>query len=283
MKLAALLLIAAFHLSAKGVSQITLSEKNVSLEKVFNAIEKQSGYVFFYDYAWLEEARTVSIKVKNASLIEVLNECFKGQPLTYSIIGKTVVVKQKETVKQTEVAATPDPVLPPRFINGTITNESGNPLAGVSITVKGTSRGTTTDDKGFFRLEIPEEGAVLLISSIGYAEQEIEVGNRMSINLSLQPLSREISEVVVLGYGTQRKRDLTGSVSTIDQKAVADLPVSSVDQKMVGQVAGVQIQQQTGAPGGGTSVKIRGNGSIGAGNEPLYVVDGMPYSATMNH
>lgn len=276
MKLAALLLIAAFHLSAKGVSQITLSEKNVSLEQVFSAIEKQSGYVFFYDYAWLEEARTVSIKVKNASLIEVLNECFKGQPLTYSIIGKTVVVKQKETVKQTEVAATPDPVLPPRFINGTITNESGNPLAGVSITVKGTSRGTTTDDKGFFRLEIPEEGAVLLISSIGYAEQEIEVGNRMSINLSLQPLVKGVDEVVVIGYGSQSKKKISSSISELNTSDLKDLPVSTSGQLLQGRVSGLTVNQNNGRPGSPPTILIHGISSINAGIGPLVVIDGFP-------
>lgn len=280
MKLAAFLLIVSFHVSATGVSQITLSEKNAPLEKVFNAIEKQSGYVFFYDYAWLDEAKTVSIKVKNAPLADVLNVCFEGQPLTYSIIGKTVVVKQKEPIKAVSPVLPPPP--PPRIITGTVTDEKGAPLAGVSISIKGTSFGTTTNEKGFFRLELAQDNDVLLISYVGYAEQEVVVGSQANININLQPLSKGIDEIVVVGYGTQKKRDLTGSVATIDQETIKDLSVASIDQKMIGQVAGVQIQQVSGAPGAGTSVKIRGSGSLGAGNEPLYVIDGMPYSSGLN-
>ena len=244
MKLAALLLIVAFHVSARGVSQITLSEKNVSLEKVFNAIEKQSGYVFFYDYAWLDEAKVVSIKVKNASLVEVLNECFEDQPLTYTIIGKTIVVKQKKIVKakkevETFIAALP----PPHIITGIIKDEKGAVLAGVSISVKGTSTGTTTDEKGFFRLELSEENAVLLISYIGYASQEIVVGNQTSINISLQPLAKGVDEVVVIGYGSQSKKKITSSISELNTADLKDLPVSTSGELLEGRVSGLTVNQ----------------------------------------
>ena len=132
MKLVAFLLIIAIQVSAKGFSQITLSEKNAPLEKIFKAIENQSGYVFFYDYAWLQQAKTVSIKAKNASFTEVLDACFKDQPLTYSIVGKTVVVKQKEELK----SENPIPEEKAANINiidvsGTITDvTTGRPLAG---------------------------------------------------------------------------------------------------------------------------------------------------------
>jgi TonB-linked SusC/RagA family outer membrane protein len=277
MKLAALLLIIAFHVSARGVSQITLSENNVSLEKIFNAIEKQSGYVFFYDYAWLDEATVVSIKVKNASLVEVLNECFKDQPLTYTIIGRTVVMKQKKMVKPKKEVETFMPALPPpHIITGIIKDEKGAVLAGVSISVKGTSTGTTTDEKGFFRLEIPEDGAVLLISYIGYAGQEIVVGNRTSININLQPLVKGSDEVVVIGYGTQKKSDLTGSLSQVKGDEINAFPTTNVFQALSGRSSGVQVMQSTGAPGSSVSIRIRGSNSIRGSNEPLYVVDGFP-------
>ena len=167
-------------------------------------------------------------------------------------------------------------------VNGNITGDNKAPLAGVSVNVKGSSIGTITDALGKFNLQV-SKGATLVFSFVGYEEKEVKVNNAGSVgNIRMVSSASALGEVVVVGYGSQQKKDLTGSISTIDQKAIADLPVSSIDQKMIGQVAGVQILQQTGAPGGGTSVKIRGSGSIGAGNEPLYVVDGMPYSSGMN-
>jgi TonB-linked SusC/RagA family outer membrane protein len=167
-------------------------------------------------------------------------------------------------------------------VKGTVMSDKNVPLSNVSVKVDGAAIGTTTEPDGSFTLGV-NKGAVLVFSIIGYEEKRIKA-NQEQLNLMVQLNSKvsSLNEVVVLGYGTQQKKDLTGSVATVDQKAIADLPVSSVDQKMIGQVAGVQILQQTGAPGSGTSVKIRGSGSIGAGNEPLYVVDGMPYSAGMN-
>lgn len=167
-------------------------------------------------------------------------------------------------------------------VRGSVISDKSVPLSGVSVKVEGAAIGTTTQPDGSFNLSV-NKGAVLVFSIIGYEEKRIKIDkDEMNLRVQLNSKASSLSEVVVLGYGTQQKRDLTGSVATVDQKAIADLPVSSVDQKMIGQVAGVQILQQTGAPGGGTSVKIRGSGSIGAGNEPLYVVDGMPYSTGMN-
>ena len=167
-------------------------------------------------------------------------------------------------------------------VKGTVMSDKNVPLSNVSVKVDGAAIGTTTEPDGSFTLGV-NKGAVLVFSIIGYEEKRIKT-NQKQLNLIVQLNSKvsSLNEVVVLGYGTQQKKDLTGSVAAVDQKAIADLPVSSVDQKMIGQVAGVQILQQTGAPGSGTSVKIRGSGSIGAGNEPLYVVGGMPYSAGMN-
>src|SRR5690606_5411683 len=120
------------------------------------------------------------------------------------------------------------------------------------------------------------------VSYVGYKFLEIPLQGQQMVEIQLEPLVDNLEEVVVIGYGTMQKSDLTGSVTMVDQADINQMPVATIDQKLVGQVAGVQIQQGTGAPGGGTSVKIRGAGSIGAGNEPLYVIDGMPYSTGMN-
>ena len=171
---------------------------------------------------------------------------------------------------------------PEQLVRGTVRDETGNGLPGVSVVIKGTTRGTTTNTEGKFELDTPDGATTLVFSFVGYSSQEIVPGSQTNLQITMQPENTALNEVVVVGYGTQKAKDVTGAVATINQEVIKDLPVATLDQKMIGQVAGVQITQPSGAPGGGTSVRIRGSGSLGAGNEPLYVVDGMPYSAGLN-
>lgn len=181
-----------------------------------------------------------------------------------------LVESEKPDVKAMEVTVT-----------GTVLDQNGNPIPGVTVSIPGTGIGTATDMDGKYTITVPEE-STLVFSFIGFQSQSMVVGDQSIIDVTLKEDISSLDEVVVVGYGTQSREDVTGSVATINSEAVRSLPVSTVDQKMIGQVAGVQIQQGSGAPGAGTSVKIRGSGSLGAGNEPLYVVDGMPYSSGMN-
>jgi TonB-dependent starch-binding outer membrane protein SusC len=185
-------------------------------------------------------------------------------------------------------AGSPQPPKPEavvRAVTGSVSDENGMGLPGVSVVIRGTTRGTTTNTEGRFELEIPDAQAsstTLVFSFVGYKSQEVTLNNQTSLQIRMEPESKALNEVVVVGYGTQKAKDLTGAVATINQEVVKELPVATLDQKMIGQVAGVQITQPSGSPGGGTSVRIRGSGSLGAGNEPLYVIDGMPYSAGLN-
>lgn len=165
-------------------------------------------------------------------------------------------------------------------LSGKVTDAAdGGPLPGVSIKVKGTQKGTVTDNNGAYSIEAAK-GAILVFSYIGYTIKETTVGDQQTIDISLSAQNDQLNEVVVIGYGTRQKKDLTGSVATVSAAQIKDLPVSSLDQKMVGQLPGVQISSPTGAPGGGTSIKIRGSGSIGANDNPLYVIDGFAISNT---
>jgi len=165
-------------------------------------------------------------------------------------------------------------------ISGKVTDAAdGGPMPGVSIKVKGSQKGGITDGNGAFSIEAAK-GAVLIFSYIGYTPKEVTVADQPSINVSLAAQNDQLSEVVVIGYGTRQKKDLTGSVASLSSAQVKDLPVASVEQKMIGQLAGVQISSPTGAPGGGTTMKIRGSGSIGAGDGPLYVIDGFAITNT---
>ena len=279
MKLTAVFLLAicmqvSAHADAQG---ITYTKRNASLEDIFRAIRKQAGYEFLYNDLMISGAKKLDISFSHTPVDTVLKDVFSKLRLSYTIIGKTIVVRKKEFPEEpTQVYQ----VI--RKLEGTVMDSaSGAPLVGVTIKVRGSTIGTTTGNGGHFSLEVPDD-AILEVSYLGYRTKVIPAGGQSVLNITLASSTTGLNQLVVVGYGLQQKKDLTGAISTIDQKALVDLPVSSVDQKMIGQAAGVHILQQTGSPGGGTSVRIRGSGSIGAGDEPLYVIDGMPYSTGMN-
>jgi TonB-linked SusC/RagA family outer membrane protein len=161
-------------------------------------------------------------------------------------------------------------------IKGIITDEKGEKLPGVSVMVKGTSRGTNTNQDGEFSITVADQKAVLVFSFVGYLAQEVSVNNRNSIQVSLKLDNKALDEVVVVGYGTVKKRDLTGSVSSISSSDIKAQPISGLNQAMQGRVSGVQVTQSSNAAGGGVQVRVRGGNSISASNEPLYVIDGFP-------
>lgn len=267
--------ICCLQLSANGFSQtITLSGKNLSLEEALIAIGKQSEHFFFYKYNELKEANPVTLNLKNVSLQQALKESFKGQPFVYSIDNKTIIVNKAEIA--------PEAKLQERVLRGKILSANGEPLRGASIKVKGTTKATTTDVSGNFTLSDLDEGAVLQISYTGFVPQEISLSGQSDITVSLQEDNHSLNAVVVVGYGTQQRRDITGSISSLDEQKIKNQVVVSLDNAMAAQMAGVQVTQSTGAPGGGSTVRIRGAGSLTAGNEPLYVVDGFPVTNDYN-
>jgi TonB-linked SusC/RagA family outer membrane protein len=180
-----------------------------------------------------------------------------------------------------------EPLVPSfeRIVKGKVTDENGSPFPGVSIVVRNSQTGTATDANGEFRLSVPDALAgelVIVASFVGYKNQELVVGNSGEINFGMTVDTKSLNDVVVVGYGTQNKSSITGSVASLPMKNVASQPLTSLDQALGGQIAGVNVAQTKGAPGGGVSVRVRGTGSIGAGNEPLYVIDGFPVSNDFN-
>lgn len=163
-------------------------------------------------------------------------------------------------------------------VSGKVTDEAGKPVAGVSVQVKGSNASTISKDDGTFKLTVSSGNAVLLFTHVEYELQEVAVNNQSVLTVSLQSNKKTLDDVVVIGYGTQKKRNVTGAVSTFDAKTLNERPVTRVDQALVGQMAGVAVKQTTGALGKGLSIQVRGTGSITAGNEPLYVIDGFPLS-----
>jgi len=270
MKLTAILLLSAcLQVSATGFSQnVTLSEKSVSLQKVFKQIHKQTGYQFFYEDEMLNKAGRINITVKDAPLEKVLAICFKDLPLSYSIVNNAITVTPRKVaiVLQQQLPAINN-------IHGTVKDQNNNPLTGVSVIVKGTKKGTSTGADGSFNIDA-NVGDVLEFTMIGYKSKIVTVGQSSNITIEMDLEVTVGNEVVVVGYGTQKKTDLTGAISTISTKEFADQPVTRVDQVLQGRVAGVQVTNASGAPGADVRIRIRGANSVLGNNDPLYVVDG---------
>ncbi|HXB92073.1 MAG TPA: SusC/RagA family TonB-linked outer membrane protein [Puia sp.] len=301
MNLTAILLTAiCLQVSARGVSQtITLSVKNAPIEKVFKSIEDQSGYVFFFNYAWLRHARKVSVETHNASLLEALDLCFREQPFTYEIVSRTIVVKprQQRFILPPAVydlhGATPAGPGPkigvdaPIFkfvhtISGIVTNQKGEPLPAASVTEKGYSIGVTTDEKGSFSIHAVEDDPVLVISHVGYQSQEIAVGRRIALTIQLVPVNAQMDAIVVVGYGTQRKSDITGSITSVSRDRLSKIPVTNVLQSLEGSVAGYTLTQVSAVPGSSANQQVRGINSILASQTPLIILDGVPFPGQTN-
>ncbi|WP_229311059.1 SusC/RagA family TonB-linked outer membrane protein [Larkinella soli] len=175
------------------------------------------------------------------------------------------------------------PAVQERTVSGrVVSSEDNNALPGVNIAVKGTTRGTTTDAEGQYRLAVPNDQAVLVFSSVGFLPQEVTVGNRSTIDLKLAVDTRSLTEVVVVGYGTQKKSQLTGAISSVGSKEIAELPITNARQALQGRAAGVDVVQNSSKPGAGPTVRIRGRRSINASNDPLYVVDGIPLAGSID-
>jgi TonB-linked SusC/RagA family outer membrane protein len=282
MKLSVLIvLVTALQVSARGYTQqISLSEKNASLEKIFRSIEKQTSYVFFFDYKLMDKSNKVTISVRNAPLENVLAACFKNQPLSYSIVGRNIVVGEKDTLPRAAAQLLPEAAPPPVEIKGRVVNESGAPLHGASVMIKESKRGTQTGADGYFTISAQPDD-ILVFSYVGYAARELPVqGHQGSWQVALTPLNEKPEEIVVIGYGTARKKDLTGAVAQIKSNDISAYPTTNMMQAMQGRATGVQVLQNNGSPGSSISVRIRGTNSIMGSNEPLYVVDGFPFSGS---
>lgn len=273
-----LLLACCLQLSAKTYSQIvTLQFENAPLIKVFQDIKSQTGYTFMYTATMLKEAKKVTISVKNFSLQKALNLCFTGQSFSYTIIDKTVVLHPREKAVDNDNSSISSLPPPPVEIHGRVVNKEGAPLAGVSVLESGTKNGTTTDHDGWFTLSVSNNKNIELeISSVGYQTKKVRVTGEAEINVTLELEVTGLSDVVVVGYGTQKKSDLTGAIATLKSDDFQKGVSTSVDDLLKGKAAGVQVVQNSSEPGGGVSVSIRGASSINAGTGPLYVIDGLP-------
>jgi TonB-linked SusC/RagA family outer membrane protein len=266
--------ITCLQLSAKGIAQtVTLSQHDISLQKLFREIKKQTGYQFFYKDELLSNAKKINqIDVQNASIKDVLDNIFKDQPFSYEIIEKTITIRPKIVTKTYHAPPPPPPVQ--NIIHGTITDTTGKPIAGASVAISGFKKGAITNADGTYRLEA-KKGDVIQISFIGYKTKEVTVKDNDEINVQLIVEITELNNLVIVGYGKQKKIDLTGAVVTVSSKELENRPVTNVSSALAGLIPGAYIYQSKGTPGeDGASIQIRGVGSLSS-TSPLVVIDGI--------
>lgn len=294
MKLTFLILLSfCLHVSASSYSQkITLSAKNMPLEKVFKIIKKQSGYSFFYDHSLLKKTTEININIVDQTLEEALRVCFMNQPVTWSVIGKTIVLKpaQQSTnhsksispanpyaqTQKIDVSANPNIALNNNELTGRVTDENGEGLPGVSIIIKGTSNGTVTNEQGNYSLTIPNNHSTLVFSFVGYQNQEINTAaDKRILNVVMVTDTKALDEVIVIGYTTKQVSQLTSSISSISGKQLNDVTSNNPLNLLQGKAPGVIVSSSSGDPTASPSVVIRGSSSITAGSAPLMVVDGI--------
>jgi TonB-linked SusC/RagA family outer membrane protein len=266
MKLTAFfLLVTCLHVTAAGYSQkVTLTVKDVPLQQVFAEIITQTGVSIVYSEKVLSNTSPVTLKVKDASVPEVLDLCLRNQKIMYAHEGNSFIIKQIPIVTYIDTTLT---------VTGKVSTASGTPLPGATIMVKGTRKGTQTDAMGNFTLRDIHEKDILVISNIGYTTREVAAAN--SINITLEEDTKKFNEVVVVGYSNKKREELTSSVSVVSAEKLKDVTTNDVGSMLQGKVAGLQVVNASGVPGAAAEIRLRGVSSVNASQSPLFVVDGI--------
>ena len=274
----ALLFIASLLVSAESHAQtVTVVGKNVPLKKVFARIEKQTGYTFFYNCAVVKDTRSVTLKVKDATLEEVLKVLLAGQGLDYYVRSKTIFITKASKPDRSpggdsaNLAETID-------LKGRVVDTMGQPMTGANIAIQDRRMRTITDEKGQFHFKNAPIGGIMEISWLGNQIREVITG-KTPVTIKLVIAKSRLDEVVVIGYGTTSNRMLTGNIVTIKGEEISEQPVGNPLLALEGRVPGLFVTQSNGIPGGAVSVSLQGQNSILNGNDPLYVVDGVPYAS----
>nr|WP_319267078.1 TonB-dependent receptor [uncultured Draconibacterium sp.] len=265
-------------------ARISLDLKDAKLQEVLTEIQKQTEFTFFYSLEDVKDLERIDLEVKEAKLNEVLDECFKNTGLEYEIKHKAIVLKKSlskksVTPEDSEKSKIQDQK---KVVKGKVVDETQMPMPGVSIIVKGTTVGVISDYEGNFTLEIPEDAEILQFSFVGYKRKEILIDENNFMNVNLEEDIAGIDEVIVIGYGTQKKSDITGAVASVGNEKLEMTPNVNIAQAIQGSIPGVMVQNTSAGASSSQTVMIRGRNSIKASNEPLIVVDGIPYGGNLS-
>jgi TonB-linked SusC/RagA family outer membrane protein len=257
-------------------TKLTLNFKNTSLKEILASIENQSEFYFMYSSGTVDVDRKVeAVQIDGKNIFEVLDEILKNTNIEYTIKDRQILLTSRSYP-----AGFYQNTQQQRSVTGKVTDESGEPVPGVSVVVKGTSKGTITDTNGNYSLTNIPSDATLVFSFVGMKMQEVQVEGMPVVNLTMEEETIGIGEIVAIGYGTESAKKLTTSVSSIRSDKLNDLPIANIANAFTGNVSGVIVEQGSGAPGSTPVIRVRGYGSINAGSEPLYVIDGMIATST---
>lgn len=260
----------AFSHTTSAQTKMDIKVTDVSLEQLFKEIQGKSDYIFFYKDDVLKY--NVTLELEKSTVSKILDKAFLNTNLTYKINDRQIVIKTKPD----QSFKAPSTQQQEREIIGTVKDANGLPLVGATVLLTGTTRGTATDFDGNFKLNVPNDASTLHIAYLGYKDQTVSIVGLTSINVIMAEDDYALDEIVVIGYGTEKKALVSDALTSINSKQIKDLPVSSVDGLLQGQASGVQVSQNSGTPGGQMSVRIRGLTSISGSSQPLYIIDGIP-------
>jgi TonB-linked SusC/RagA family outer membrane protein len=278
--LSVLLFTGSMAFAASSYSQMTkidLQLRNASMTEILNSIEKKSEFIFIYNKKIVDLKEKKTISVRNESIEAVLEQLFRDTGVMFRVDDRQVFLYKDDEIQLLPIEAVAEIEQPKRIgISGKVTDAKGDPIPGASVIVKGTTIGTVTGGDGVFVLEVPEESKTLSVSFVGYKTVEIPIGTKSVFSVVLEELTVGLEEVVAVGYGTMRKKDLTGSVSSVNGQTLKDIPVTSVAQAIAGRLAGVQVTKTEGSPDAEIQIRVRGGGSVTQDNSPLFLVDGFP-------
>ncbi len=268
-KLTLILAVLSLGAAARGFPQkITFSGQDVPLQQVLTAIEKQTGYAFFYNDADIREASPISVHFRGIGLEAALKAVFSDGEFSYTIHGKTIFIRRESVAVPVRQAASP-----PGEVHGRVTDAAGHPLAGVSVSLKGTGSGGVTDAEGRYALNVPAGADTLVFSYVGFTTLEAPLRGRDEVNVILQASVASLNQLVVVGYGTQKKADVTGAISTVGPKELTAITTPDLSNALAGKLPGLRVMQIGGEPGTyDNNIDIRGWGNM------LVIVDGVPRS-----
>ncbi|MEE9364997.1 MAG: TonB-dependent receptor [Cellulophaga sp.] len=268
-----LFLITFFQMSAKGYSQksITIKMHNVSLKEMFEEVERLADVTVFYNDTHLDMEQLVSLNFKNKPIDKILSSVLKNKHIVYEISNKHIILKKISTANFVQREK----------IEGLVKDNNGQPLVGVTVLIKGTINGTNTDFDGKYSIEAVK-GAILVFSYIGMKTKEVIVAEETTLNVSMEEDAANLDEVVIVGYGSQRKKDITGSIVTIKAEELESMPNVNVMDGLQGKAPGLRITYSNSAPNSTPTLRVRGENSLTANNSPLIILDGIEYSGAIN-
>ena len=245
-------------------TKVTVKMNHAQVKEVLKEIERSSGFYFVYNNELIDVERVVNVEAKNQKIKDILDALFSDEGVSYTVIGRQIVLSPEELMAENMIQPQE------KTVRGTVTDQMGEPIPGVTVTIKGTTRGTITDVDGNFSLSIPADAEVLVFSFIGMQTQEIPVGDNMRFDVVMEEKVVGLDEVVVVGYGTQQKATLTGAIGIVKAEEMAQRPAANTSELLQGQIAGLVTRQSSGLPGSdATTLNIRGFGN------PLVIVDGV--------